>query len=149
MVGAKDRATKQVAARVANRTDKPTLQGFVAEHAGEGAQVFTDDAAAYDGMPFDHEAVNHSAKEFVRGDAHTNGIESFWSLFKRGYYGTYHKVSPKHLDRYADEFAGRNNVRDADTVDQMASVVEGMVGKRLTYKMLIADNGRASGARAA
>ena len=74
----------------------------------------------------------------MRGQAHTNGIESFWSLLKRGYYGTYHKMSPKHLDRYVNEFAGRHNVRTADTLDQMGGMVRGMDQKRLRYADLIA-----------
>ncbi len=77
VVGAKDRATKQVAAKVVASTDKDTLQGFVKDSADPGATVYTDDAAAYDSLPFDHESVKHSASEYVRGDAHTNGIESF------------------------------------------------------------------------
>ena len=91
--------------------------------------------------------MNHSAGEYVRGEAHTNGIESFWSMMKRGYQGTYHKMSPKHLDRYVSEFSGRHNVREKDTIDQMTGVVTGMAGKRLCYFDLIADNGLDSGAR--
>ena len=147
VVGTKDRASNKVSARTVEATDKPTLQRFIGEHAAPGAKVFTDEAKAYEGMPFEHEAVNHSAGEYVRGMAHTNGIESFWSMLKRGYHGTYHKMSAKHLDRYVNEFAGRHNVREADTVDQMAGVVVGMTGKRLRYNDLIADNGRDSGAR--
>ena len=99
-------------------------------------------------MPeFTHEAVNHSVGEYVREMASTNGMESFWSMLKRGHQGIYHKFSPKHLDRYVTEFAGRHNDREADTVDQMAGIVAGMVGKRLTYAELIADNGLDSGAR--
>ncbi len=64
-------------------------------------------------------------------------MESFWALLKRGYYGIYHKMSPEHLQRYADEFVGRHNVRRLDTVTQMEKVAEGFVGKRLTYNMLI------------
>ena len=79
--------------------------------------------------------------------ATTNGMESFWSMLKRGYQGIYHKMSEKHLDRYVQEFAGRHNVRDADTIEQMAGVVAGMAGKRLRYRELIADNGLESGAR--
>ena len=63
--------------------------------------------------------------------AHTNGIESFWLMFKRGYVGVYHKIIPKHLDRYVGEFAGRHNARGADTIDQMIGVVPAMTGKRL------------------
>ena len=67
---------------------------------------------------FDHKAVNHSVGEYVRGMAHTNGIESFWAMLKRGYHGTYLHMSAKHLDRYVTEFAGRHNVREANTIDQ-------------------------------
>ena len=105
VVGAKDRATGQVAARVVERTDKPTLQGFVHETTKDGAKVYTDEARAYQGLP-NHESVKHSISEYVNGQAHTNGVESFWSLLKRGYHGTYHRMSPKHLDRYVKEFAG-------------------------------------------
>ena len=69
-------------------------------------------------------------------------------MLKRGYIGTYHKMSPKHLNRYVTEFQGRHNDRDSDTIDQMGTVVDGMRGKRLRYRELIAPNGLASGARA-
>ena len=65
-------------------------------------------------------------------------MESFWAMLKRGYHGTYHKISPAHLQRYVDEFAGRHNERDYDTEEQMARVVAGLVGRRLTYRELIA-----------
>lgn len=147
VVGVKDRATKRVAAQTVERMDKPTLQGFVLGNAAPGATVYTDESKAYHGLPRKHETVNHSVFEYVRGQAHTNGIESFWSMLKRGYVGTYHKISPKHLNRYVREFAGRHGVREADTIRQMAAVVTGMVGRRLMYRDLIADNGLASGAR--
>ena len=70
--------------------------------------------------------------------AHTNGIESFWALMKRGYHGTYHHWSAKHLDRYVREFSGRHNIRELDTVDQMSSVARSMIGKRLKYRELTA-----------
>ena len=79
-------------------TDRGTLQDFVRKHTDEDAQVYTDDAAAYVGMNRKHEAVKHSVKEYVRGQAHTNGIESMWSMLKRGYVGTYHYMSSKHLN---------------------------------------------------
>ena len=148
VVGAKDRVTKQVSAKVVTSTDKDTLQGFVKDHAAPGATVYTDDAKAYESLPFNHGVVKHSLREYVNGDAHTNGIESLWSMLKRAHKGTFHKLSPKHLDRYVQEFAGRHNVREQDTIDQMASMRCGMEGKRLTYNVLIADNGLASGARA-
>ena len=120
-------------------TDKPTLLGFVAEHAAPGAKMFTDEASAYEGLPFDHESVNHSAGEYVRGMAHTNGVESFWSMLKRGYQGTFHRFSEKHLDRYVTEFSSRHNDREADTLDMMVHVAQGMVGKRLMYKELVSQ----------
>ena len=70
--------------------------------------------------------------------AHTNGIESFWSMLKRAHKGVYHKISPKHLDRYVGEFVGRHNIRRADTIDQMQAMVLGMNGKRLRYRDLVA-----------
>ena len=70
--------------------------------------------------------------------AHTNGIESFWAMLKRGYHGTYHKISPKHLQRYVNEFSGRHGIRERDTIDQMGAVVAGMAGKRLSYRDLVA-----------
>ena len=138
VVGAKDRDTNRVSATVVKGTDAKTLQGFVVDHAAKGATVYTDDHSGYQGMPFEHETVKHSVSEYVRDMAHTNGIESFWSMLKRGYHGTYHKMSPKHLQRYVNEFAGRHNVRERDTIDQMAGVVGGMVGKRLRYGDLTA-----------
>ena len=71
--------------------------------------------------------------------AHTNGIESFWSMLKRAHKGTYHKISAKHLQRYVNEFSGRHGVRERDTMDQMQSVVAGMIGKRITYRDLVSD----------
>ena len=137
VVGAKDRKTNKVKAKVAENTDAKTLQKFVADTAAKGATVYSDDASAYKGMPFDHTSVRHSVGEFVDGMAHTNGIESFWSMLKRAHKGVYHKMSAKHLQRYVDEFAGRHGVRERDTLDQMQSVVAGMVGKRLSYRELI------------
>ena len=137
VVGAKDRETNHVIATVVGNTDAKTLQGFVGEHAAKGATIYTDDHGGYQGMPFDHETVKHSTSEFVNGMAHTNGIESFWSMLKRGYHGTYHHMSEKHLGRYVREFAGRHNNRERDTIDQMGCIAKGMSGKRLRYRDLI------------
>ena len=93
------------------------------DHADLQATVYTDDASAYETLPFEHESVRHSVSEYVRGQAHTNGVESFWSMLKRGYYGTFHKFSPKHLDRYVQEFAGRHNLREQDTIEMMGAAV--------------------------
>ncbi len=97
----------------------------------------TDDAKAYKGIP-NHESVKHSVSEYVNGQAHTNGVESFWAVLKRAYHGVYHHMSPKHLDRYVAQFAGKHNVRGMDTADQMAHVVASMVGKRLLWRELVA-----------
>ena len=138
VVGAKDRATNRVSATVVSNTDAKSLQGFVGDHAAKGATVYTDDHGGYQGMPFEHETVKHSISEYVNGMAHTNGIESFWALLKRGYHGTYHHMSEKHLGRYVGEFAGRHNARNADTIEMMGQMAKGMVGKRLRYFELVA-----------
>ena len=98
-------------------------------------------------LPFDHESVKHSVAEYVNGKAHTNGIESFWSMLKRAHTGVFHKLSPKHLNRYVQGFAGKHNLRRLDTLAQMKAVVRRLAGKRLTYRKLTADNGLSSGAR--
>ncbi len=146
-VGAKDRNSNQVVAEVVRSTDKPTLQDFVARSAVSEATVYTDEAQAYQGIPNPHETVNHSVSGYVRGQAHTNGIESFWALLRRGHYGTFHKISPKHLQRYVNEFATRHNMRREDTIVMMEKTVAMMDGKRLTYADMKADNGLPSGAR--
>ena len=139
VVGAKDRETNRVSAAVVGNTDAGTLQGFVGERAAEGATIYTDDHGGYQGMPFEHESVKHSISEYVNGQAHTNGIESFWATLKRSYHGTYHHMSKKHLGRYVGEFSGRHNDRRRDTIDQMTRIVQGMIGKQLTYRDLVAD----------
>ena len=116
--------------------DAPTLQGFVTDHAAPGATIYTDDATAYAGLA-GRESVKHSVGEYVRGQAHTNGIESFWSMLKRGYVGTFHKMSPDHLHRYVAEFEGRHNARPLDTIEQMTAMVHGAEGKRIRYADLI------------
>lgn len=137
VVGTKDRTTKHVQAQVVSDTTAKTLEGFVYSTSRKEAQVFTDDARAYQALKrAAHKTVKHSVKQYVDGMVHINGMESFWSLLKRGYYGTYHKMSPEHLQRYVDEFVGRNNLRQLDTIDQMEKIAKGFVGKRLTYKML-------------
>jgi transposase-like protein len=139
IIGAKDRETNQVAVKVIESTDRPSLQGFVADHADETAMVYTDEAAAYKGM-MNHVAVPHSREEYVHGEVHTNGIESLWAMLKRGITGTYHHISPQHTHRYATEFGGRHNDRPLDTVDQVRALVKGSEGKRLRYKDLVAKD---------
>jgi monoamine oxidase len=133
----KDRTTNQVKAQVAVNVDGATLKGFVHMNTEFGAQVYTDEAAAYQGLNRPREAVAHSAKEYMRGMAHTNGMESFRSMLKRGHDGTYHHFSVKHLDRYVNEFEGRHNARPLDTEEQMAGMARRGVGKHLPYADLI------------
>ena len=82
--------------------------------------------------------MRHSIGEYVRDQAHTNGLESFWANMKRGYTGIYHWMSEKHLHRYVIEFEGRHNSRRLDTIEQMRTIVQGCVGKRLGYAGLVA-----------
>ena len=138
VAGIKDRATNEVRARVVDRVNMETLQGFVSEQIDEEAELFTDENSAYAGLP-NHIALKHNAGEYVDGMAHTNGIESFWANMKRGLGGTYHQVSTKHLGRYVGEFEGRHNARNADTLQQMRSMAQGMLGRRLTYKDLTSE----------
>ena len=138
VAGAKDRHSKRISAVVIENTDAETLHGFIADRVTDDATIYTDEATAYQGLPNEHETVKHSAGEYVDGAASTNGIESFWSLLKRGYHGTFHHLSDKHLQRYVNEFAGRHNIRDLNTIEQMAALTHGMIGKRLRYRDLVA-----------
>lgn len=110
--------------------DRATIRPFVEGRVEPGSTFYSDDAAAVEGIPdmfnrLHHEAMNHSVGEYVRGDAHTNGVEPFRSMLKRGYRGVYRRMSAKHLQRCVTGFAGRHNVR-------------GMGGKRLPWKESIA-----------
>ena len=148
VAGLKDRATGCVRASVVERLDGPTLTGFVEDHAAPEATVYTDEATAYTTLPNRH-AVAHGVGEWVRDQIHINGMESFWSMLKRAHMGTFHKMSPKHLDRYVQEFAGKHNMRNSGTLAQMRLTVGRLVGRTLLYRDLVADTGLSSGARSA
>ena len=130
----------QVRATPVESTDAATLQGFIRANVSTGSCVVTDEFAAYRGLNrqgFNHQTVNHSAGEYVRKFyIHTNGIESFWALLKRGHYGIYHFMSAKHLHRYVNEFAFRQNTAQAGTMGFIDMTIGRMIGKRLTYKGL-------------
>jgi transposase-like protein len=136
VVGIRDN-NDQVRAKPIGDTTAPTVQGFVEANAPSGATVVTDEFAAYCGlssMGFAHYTVNHGAGEFVRDDSfHTNGIESFWSLLKRGHYGIYHYMSAKHLRRHVNEFSFRRNTVKAGTMRFIEATIDRMIGMRLTY----------------
>ena len=137
VIGIKDRETNTVKATVIENTDRMTLSGFVTANVEPGTKVYTDEHSGYNWV-LNREVVRHGVKEYVREQAHTNGIESFWSMLKRGYVGTYHQMSVKHLDRYVNEFSGRHNTRPLDTIDQMTAITQGLVGKNLKYRDLVA-----------
>ena len=148
IVGARGRATNQARAQVVERTDRAAIHDFVAEHTDPETTVYSDEAAVRASLPNPHETVNHGSSEYVRGDVHTNGVESFWSMLKRAHKRrTFHKMSPKHLNRYVREFAAKYNLHDLDALDLMGAVVTGMDGKQLGRHALIAPNGLDSGAR--
>lgn len=137
VIGARARGG-EVRARVIADTKGATMRGFVADNVAAGAVVCTDDHRGYAGVGgafYRHEVVRHSAKEYVNGMAHTNGIESVWAVMKRGYNGVYHNWSMKHMARYIDEFAFRLNGGNCrvDTIDRIGAVLRAANGKRLTY----------------
>ena len=138
VVGMKERESNQVTAQVIENTKRNTLHEFIEDNACEGATVYTDDFRSYRKLRgYKHGFVKHSVGEYVKEQAHINGIESFWARLKRAHKGTYHKISKKHLHRYVKEFAGRHNIRSMDTINQMRDIAAGMIGKRLMYKELI------------
>lgn len=118
VAGMKNRDTNLIKVQVVESEDKPTLQGFVTTNTTPDTTIYTDESRAYSGLPRTHQTVAHKVGDWVREQAHTNGLESFWAMMKRGYMGTYHHVSPKHLHRYINEFSGRHNDRPNDTAEQ-------------------------------
>ena len=141
VVGLRDRGGK-VTARPVKSVDSKALQGIIGAYVEKGGTIGTDGAKFYDAVKgYGRVKANHSVKEFVDGMASTNGIESVWALLKRGYYGTYHHFSPKHMDRYVDEFTFRLNKGNCGigTVDRTAGMAKKAKGKKLTYKALTAQ----------
>jgi transposase-like protein len=121
-------ASKQVLHEIIDRRIAPT------------ATLYTDDHRGYIGAKVaSHVAVKHSAGEYVNGRAHTQGIDSFWALLKRGYYGTFHNMTVKHLPRYVDEFATRQNSLSMTTGEQIKATLTGAIGRTMPYKKLIQE----------
>jgi transposase-like protein len=144
VMGILDRETRQVRAQVIPNVKRETLQNAILNQIEGGATIYTDQFSAYDRLPaakeFVHETVNH-VQEYVRGQVHTQGIENFWSLLKRGLRGTYVAVEAFHLDRYVAEQVFRFNNRATkdnplNDSDRFAVAVSQIVGKRLTYAEL-------------
>ena len=141
VVGVRERETGKVVARPSAFTDKDELHAFIGSTTEEGSVVYTDEHAGYQGLKHrSHWTVKHSVKEFVNGMAHTNGIESVWAVIKRGYNGVYHQWSHKHMAAYVNEFTFRLNEGNVKrpTMKRLESLVQGAIGKRLTYRDLTA-----------
>ena len=136
VVGAKQRGGRVVAKHVAD-TSSSTFHGFIRENIAIGSCVYSDNFRSYNGLShYFHNTVNHSVGEYVKHQVHTNGIESFWALLKRGYYGIYHHMSHKHLHRYVNEFSYRHNTANIGTMEFIEATARKMNNKRLTYKEL-------------
>src|ERR1700678_1203620 len=140
VLGIRERGGRSVVMPIPN-TSKETIQGAITQMVEAGSMLNTDEAGAYDGikaLSFGHETINHSAGEYVRDDVTTNGIESVFAVLKRGIIGVYHHTSQTHLGRYVDEFSFRLNEGNVKnhTLTRLDSFVDGVAGKRLTYKRL-------------
>jgi transposase-like protein len=149
VMGMLDRDLRQVRAKVVPNTRRETLQQHILNDIFSGSKVYTDNHVGYDGLAkkFAHEVVNHM-ETYVDGKVHTNGIENFWSLLKRGLNGTYVAVEPFHLERYVDEQVFRYNNRATkdnplNDSDRFDLAVRQIVGKRLTYAELTGKTGEA------
>jgi transposase-like protein len=125
-------------------TRRHTLQKVIHERVEEGSEIFTDALASYTGLDreYIHGFVDH-AESYVNGRIHTNGLENFWSLLKRGLKGTYVRVEPFHLFRYLDEQAYRYNNRKTNDAARFIGVMNGVTGKRVTYQKLIGKDEQA------
>jgi ISXO2-like transposase domain/Transposase zinc-ribbon domain len=139
VMGMLNRETRQVRAKVIPHARREVLQGEILKHVGFNAHVFTDGHVGYEGIDkyknFTHRTVNH-INQYVNGRVHTQGIENFWSLLKRGLNGTYVAVEPFHLNAYVDEQVFRYNNRKGNDGMRFGLCVEKTFGKRLTYKQL-------------
>jgi transposase-like protein len=128
----------RVKTRVIADVTAKTLKGAIREVADNQSRIMTDEHSSYTGIGAEfaggHKVVTHSAKEYVRGDVHTNTIESVFSLIKRGMYGVYHNVSREHLHRYLAEFDFRYNHRNADDGERMVTAIQQSIGRRLMYR---------------
>jgi transposase-like protein len=142
VIGMLDREARQVRAKVIPNVKRETLQNEILNNVDKKSRLYTDNWAGYDGVEknFIHKTVNH-VQEYVRGEVHTNGIENFWSLLKRGLKGTYVAVEPFHLDRYVAEQVFRFNNRATKDMpltdeDRFSIAMMQALGRRLTYTEL-------------
>jgi transposase-like protein len=150
VMGMLDRDERKVRASVVPDVKRETLQAEILNNVKYGSPVYSDDAVPYDNLKWKyiHETVNH-AETYVRGQVHTNGLENFWSLLKRGLKGTYVAVEPFHLERYVDEQIFRFNNRSTkdnplNDSDRFLLALSQVSNKRLTYKELTGKSGDAA-----
>ncbi|MGD0023284.1 MAG: IS1595 family transposase [Xanthobacteraceae bacterium] len=141
VLGMRERGGRTVAMPITD-VDQKTVREAIVQNIEIGSMLNTDESLVYSEIThksFKHATVNHSAGEYVRDDVTTNSIESVFAVMKRGIYGVYHHTSKKHLGRYVDEFSFRLNEGNVKnhTLTRLDSFVDGMAGKRLTYKALI------------
>lgn len=135
----KERRTGSVRARILTDEIKHPSRDFIGDNVEPGAMVYTDAAKEYrwlDGSCYEHESVNHTNREYVRGRCHTNGLESFFNCLRRGLKGTYIAASPEHLQAYVDEQVWRYNNRADTDWQRFEAAMRLIVGKRLTYEAL-------------
>lgn len=117
-------------------TSRIKLQSAIVENVRRGATFYTDAHSGYVGLlGYRHKVVSHGIGEYVRGKAHTNGVESFWALLRRAYYSVFHHMSAKHLYRYVNEFAGQHTMGH-DTLACLDAIIRGMISRRLNHKNL-------------
>ena len=137
--GMRQREGSSIRAFPIDGTDKIQLQSAIVENIKRGSTIYSDSHAGYVGLTgYPHFSVSHNVGEYVREQAHTNGIESFWAVLKRGYIGTHHQMSAKHLHRYVNEFSSRHSSARVDMIICMEQTIDGMIGRKLAYKELIA-----------
>ena len=143
VIGIVERKGIIIAKSVAN-TKSATLQPIMRHHVKIGSKIYTDEWGGYKGLSkdYNHSIINHSNGEYVVGNIHTNTIDGFWSLFKRGIIGIYHYVSPKHLDRYCVEFTYRYNTIDNSLNGRFDIAIKQSVDRRLKYNDLINKFGK-------
>ncbi len=139
--GLLDRETGKVHTKVVDTRKKHELQAEIRSNVTAGAALYTDAPKSYDGLEeYQHQVIDH-AEAYVEGNVHTNGLENFWSLLKRGIKGTYVSVEPFHLFRYLDEQAFRYNERGDKDMGRFQKVLNSVVGKRLTWDILTCQEG--------